>query len=480
MTKERILVVEDEVLVAEELREDLEELGYSVAGVVGSGESAVRAVSENRPDLILMDVRLEGDVDGIEAARQIQAKFDVPIIYLTAYSDQETLKRAAATSPAAYLIKPFNERELEANIALALSANRPKPSPTDRLRGNEALVDALDFPALLLDAGGLIVYANLSALSFLKVGDLSFVRNESITRFVDIGTRESPDRPCLILATDGSASSAVVRIEELTLSNGDQIGALVLFQRMSGKERNFLESSACALNDAVLANLPASTSAGSGYEVRNFLYPCPSGTGDFHDVFHLGRDRFCFYALDVMGHGPLAALIAGTLRDIIRSTATKDVESGPAAILARVNRSYWERSFVPESFFVSLVLGVVERSSGRFALVRAGHPPCLCLRPGGRAEVLWAPGTAIGVSAELDVEERAGELEPGARLVLFSDGLIEAYAKGEGRLEAAVRRIAEIGDHPLEEFIEVLSADAREHFSGDDTSLLVIERCANP
>lgn len=480
MTKERILVVEDEVLVAEQLKEDIEALGYAVAGIVEYGEQVSQAVAETKPDLILMDIRLEGEMDGIEAASRLQAEYDVPIIYLTAFSDQATLKRAAATAPAAYLIKPFNERELEANIALALSKKNHGQSSLDRLRGNEALVDALDLPAVLLDDEGLIAYANGSARSLLKVDELSALRKESITRFVDVGTRESPERPCLVVAADGTASNAVVRIEALSLANGDQIGALVLFQRMSGKERNFLESSACSLNDAILANLPAPESAGSGYEVRGFLYPCLSGTGDLFDAFPLGGDRFCFYTLDVMGHGPLAALIAWSLRDMIRGSADEVAAAGedlrPAAILARVNAHYWERSFAPESFFVSLVLGVVERPSGSFVLGRAGHPPAILLGPEGKAETLWSAGSAIGIAPEIGIEEREGRLERGERLVLFSDGVIEALARGEQRLEAAARRVTELANLPLDDFIEALSTEAREHFSGDDTSLLAIER----
>ncbi len=476
MSKERILIVEDEAIVAEELKEDLERLGYAVAGIIDTGDQVVEAVASLKPDLILMDVRLNGGVDGIEAAYQTKAEFDIPIIYLSAYSDGETLKRAAQTTPAAYLIKPFNERELAANISLALSSARSRVSSLEKLRGNEPLVDVLDAPALLLDSRGLIVYANRPALSYLRVRDRSFIRNESITRFVDVGTREAPDRPCLVVAADGSTGSAVVRMESLTLSNGEQIGALVTFHKMSEKERDFLETSACALNDALIANLPGPDAAGPGYGVGGFLLPCLSGTGDFFDVFSLGGEHFCFYALDVMGHGPLAALIAWSLHDMARTAAEGMEREGPGAVLARLNRDYREKNFVPDSFFVSMILGIVERGSGRFKIARAGHPPCLHLRPSKDPELLRGTGSALGIAPELDVLELEGTLEANGRLVVFSDGTLEAYAGGRDDMAAALNRIAGLVDHPLDSFVETLRTEARESFSGDDASLLAIHR----
>lgn len=476
MSKERILIVEDEAIVAEELKEDLERLGYEVAGIIDTGDQVVETVAALKPDLILMDVRLKGSVDGIEAAYQTQAEFDIPVIYLSAYSDVETLERAALTTPAAYLIKPFNERELAANIALALSSVRSRLSSLEKLRGNEPLVDVLDVPALLLDSLGLIVYANRPALSYLRVRDRSFIRNESITRFVDVGTREAPERPCLIVAADGSTGSAVVRMESLTLSNGEQIGALVTFHKMSDKERDFLETSACALNDALIANLPGVDAAGPGYGVGGFLLPCLSGTGDFFDVFPLGSEYFCFYALDVMGHGPLAALIAWSLRDMARTAAAGTTGASPGAILARLNQDYREKNFVPDSFFVSMILGIVERGSGRFKIARAGHPPCLHLRPSKSPELLLGTGTALGITAKLQVQELTGVMETNGRLVVFSDGTLESYSGGRDKMEAALNRIADLVDHPLDSFVDTLRTQARENFSGDDASLLAIHR----
>src|SRR6185436_17216425 len=114
-----ILVVEDDHLVALDIRRHLERMGHGVA-VVHSGENAINKALETRFDLILMDIRLSGPIDGIEAARLIKASHDMPIVYLTAYADNQTLERARQTEPYGYVMKPFQERELKATIEMAL------------------------------------------------------------------------------------------------------------------------------------------------------------------------------------------------------------------------------------------------------------------------------------------------------------------------------------------------------------------------
>ncbi|HEY9651695.1 MAG TPA: ATP-binding protein [Coleofasciculaceae cyanobacterium] len=117
----KILIVEDELIPAYDLSDNLEYLGYSVTEIVDSGEAAIQQVQENPPDLILMDIKLKGAISGIEAAAQIMECHAIPIIYLTAYSDQTTLAQAALTSPYGYLTKPIKPEDLRATLAIALS-----------------------------------------------------------------------------------------------------------------------------------------------------------------------------------------------------------------------------------------------------------------------------------------------------------------------------------------------------------------------
>ena len=123
MTKERILIVEDELIVAKDIENCLTKLGYSMAGTVASGEEAVRKVDELRPDLILMDIILKGEMNGIEAAEEINT-LNIPVVYLTAHADTDTLDRAKTTAPYGYIIKPFDERMLQSTIEITLYKSR--------------------------------------------------------------------------------------------------------------------------------------------------------------------------------------------------------------------------------------------------------------------------------------------------------------------------------------------------------------------
>jgi PAS domain S-box-containing protein len=120
MSKIKILVVEDEVIVAQDLKNSLEKLGYEVSAVAASGEEGVARALALSPDLVLMDIMLKGDMDGIEAAARIRKEIDLPVIYLTAYADEDTLKRAKITTPLGYILKPFDERELHTVIEIGL------------------------------------------------------------------------------------------------------------------------------------------------------------------------------------------------------------------------------------------------------------------------------------------------------------------------------------------------------------------------
>lgn len=116
----KILVVEDENVVALELKKRLKKLGYLVPSVASSGKEAISKAGGFLPDLVIMDIRLKGDMDGIQAAQTIREEFNIPVIYLTAHSDEETLKRAKQTEPYGYILKPFEEDDLRTAIEIAL------------------------------------------------------------------------------------------------------------------------------------------------------------------------------------------------------------------------------------------------------------------------------------------------------------------------------------------------------------------------
>ena len=116
----RILIVENERIIANDIKQRLEDLGYDVIGISGTGEDALKITSETNPDLILMDVVITSEMDGIETAKKINKLYSIPFIYLTAYYDDEILERASLTEPAGYITKPFSNIGLHAAIQMAL------------------------------------------------------------------------------------------------------------------------------------------------------------------------------------------------------------------------------------------------------------------------------------------------------------------------------------------------------------------------
>ncbi|MCK4312778.1 MAG: response regulator, partial [Candidatus Cloacimonetes bacterium] len=120
MDNKRILIVEDERIVAEDIKRTLVNYNYEVCSILSYGEEAVIEVKELLPDLILMDIMLDGEMDGIEAAKKIYKEFGIPVIFLTAYANEKILKKAAQSTPFGYLIKPFEDRDLRASIEMAL------------------------------------------------------------------------------------------------------------------------------------------------------------------------------------------------------------------------------------------------------------------------------------------------------------------------------------------------------------------------
>jgi CheY-like chemotaxis protein len=137
-------VVEDEAIVAMGIKQKLEDLGHEVVDIVFTGEDAVKATIEHEPDLILMDIVLKGDMDGIEATLKIKNYVDIPVIYLTAYSDEEVLKRARITEPYGYILKPFKKSEVNANIEMALFKHKSEKKKSDVIK-KQVMADFYDF-----------------------------------------------------------------------------------------------------------------------------------------------------------------------------------------------------------------------------------------------------------------------------------------------------------------------------------------------
>ncbi len=160
MNKTTILIVENEAIVAADLSGKLRRLGYEVCGIASKGEDAVALACSLRPRLVLMDIRLEGSMDGIAAAEIIRNRIDVPVIYLTALSDAATLARAKFTDPFGYILKPFEERELATQIELALYKHQADKQIREQAAWLRVTLASIGDAVIAADASGLVTFLN--------------------------------------------------------------------------------------------------------------------------------------------------------------------------------------------------------------------------------------------------------------------------------------------------------------------------------
>jgi two-component system, cell cycle sensor histidine kinase and response regulator CckA len=199
MNAASILVVEDESIVAANIEMRLQSLGYRVPAVVDSSHEALEMISAKRPDLVLMDIRITGQFDGITTAEMIRTRFAIPVIYLTAYTDDETLQRARHTEPYGYLLKPFDVNELRTAIELALyrhMVERQRRAADERLRLIESAVQQAEEMLLILKGGSAriprVVFANRSFVRITGFSQDEISRGGVESLFEHAGSTTSP------------------------------------------------------------------------------------------------------------------------------------------------------------------------------------------------------------------------------------------------------------------------------------------------
>lgn len=187
----RILVVEDESIVAFNLQQRLSQLGYDVPAVAVSGTESFELVEQTNPDLVLMDIHIQGDLDGIEVAARLREHHAIPVIYLTAYSEDSTLERARKTKPYGYLLKPFSERELHATIQMAFERHRLESELLHQQQLLQQALDAADMGVMELEAESRAIRAPGRTLSLLDCPEGTVLTLRDLLTRVDDRDREA-------------------------------------------------------------------------------------------------------------------------------------------------------------------------------------------------------------------------------------------------------------------------------------------------
>ena len=205
MSNSRILVVEDEGIIAKDIKNILSFLGYSVIGIASSGEEAIEKAMEMHPDLVLMDIVLEGDMDGVKAAEHIRDRFDIPVVYLTAYSDDTTLQRAKITEPYGYILKPFQERELYTTIEMALYKHKIERKLKENERWVATLLKSIGDAVIATDIGKLITFMNpvAEALTGWKQEEAMGKPLKDVFKIVNEETGERAEDPVVRALREG-------------------------------------------------------------------------------------------------------------------------------------------------------------------------------------------------------------------------------------------------------------------------------------
>lgn len=183
MTLTRILVVEDESIVAMDIQDRLESLGYDVPATVATGERAIEKAATLRPDLVLMDIQLPGEMDGVQAADEIRRRFGVPVVFLTANADNATIQRAKITEPFGYIIKPFEERELHTAIEMALYKHQVDRKMKESEERYRTLVE-LSPEAIALQSSDKLIYINPAGAKLLGAESPADLLSRPLTDFV--------------------------------------------------------------------------------------------------------------------------------------------------------------------------------------------------------------------------------------------------------------------------------------------------------
>jgi CheY-like chemotaxis protein len=232
MSVKRILIVEDERIVAEDLKRLLEKMGYAVTDIAADGAEALEKARAVPPDLVLMDIRLQGPMDGIETAERLHAEHDAPVSYLTAYADAPTLERAKATMPYGYILKPFDARALQTVIELALHRHEMEAVLGKMDDWHARALNALPDAVVATNGGGRVIFLNKAAEA-LTGWTLEEIFDRHSTDLFDgaLATALGPASPCVVRTKSGARLSVTCACSALPGDDGAPGGVLIVIKK---------------------------------------------------------------------------------------------------------------------------------------------------------------------------------------------------------------------------------------------------------
>lgn len=238
MQQIKILIVEDEQIVAAELREIIHALGHCVVATASTGAEALARTEQVQLDVILMDVRIKGEIDGIETASRISASRNIPIIYVTAHADRETLCRAKLTGPMGYVLKPFSERELQIAIEMAIYKHEMAQQMKEQRQKLSAVLDSIGDAVIATDKHGLVTLFNPGAAGITGFTEAEALGRE-ITTVLNImnESAQSTHYASMIIAKSGKVVPIDGTTSHMRDEKGERLGTVFVFRDASASSR---------------------------------------------------------------------------------------------------------------------------------------------------------------------------------------------------------------------------------------------------